>query len=431
MIARVISTCAVVLCIANPSPEAVQDDLDPKVRLYAQRVHAYLNRKSMKADAEAKRPRETIRELVAAKARQLELSHETQKELSAAVDRAIGLFARELGAEWLKADDSNRIRIDGQSLQTSTLLFETSDVWNAELSKLLDEDKLAQWNEDRDARLADEKNARAEQVEQVRQRKLAVEKRKREREQQRAQMVIVAAERQLPPMMAAGSHRAVLAAIERQLKYRKLALQGILEQEIESIAAVVPLTDKQRRRMEVAIKGVVAKDAQSVTSLSQEFDEIEGDLPQERIDELRKLVSIKRIPEQSAFWQKALRSSLGKESLAAFEAERESARQFEREAWARSFIVSIHRATPLSAAKRKQLLEGLLKAEIPESVFTSIYNSTTAAYASLPSEIKNDVLGTVLTDEQVEKISTGVPEPLFRGGGFGNPGFPAPAGAGF
>lgn len=431
MMTRLISTCAVVLCLASTPPARAQDEFDPKVRLYAQRVHAYLNRKSMEADAEAKKPREVLRQLMTAKAKQLKLPEEKQKELTAAVDRALGLFARELAAEWLKADDSNRIKTDGQSLQTSTLLFETSDSWNTELSKSLDEDTLARWNEDRDKRLADDIKVRDEQLEKARQKKLAAEKRKREREQQRAQMLIVAAERQLPQMMAAGSYRDVLASIERQLQYRKLALQSILEKEIESIAAVVPLTDKQRRRMEVAIKGVVAKDAQSVTSLSQEFNEIEGDLPKERIEELQKLVSIKRIPVQSAFWQKALRSSLGEDSLAAYQRERESAKQFEREAWARSFIVLVHKATPLSAAKRKELLDGLLESPIPEAVFTSRHTSSAAAYAALPGDIQDAVIGEVLTEKQVKKLSTGVPVPAFRGGGFGNPGFPAPAGLGF
>ncbi len=410
-------------------PSVAQDQVDPKVRLYAQRVHIYLNRVAKSVDPSEKKPRDVIRELMVQKAKQFELSEDKQKEVAGAVARALGEFARELGQKWMNSSNVKQISTDGTSLQTSTLLFETSEAWNTELAKLVDQETLKRWNADRDKRLGDAKKQRDAQMEQLRQQQLEAERRKRAVEMQRAQQTMLAFEQQFPRMMDAGAARQVLRSIEQCLTHRKLALEHVLQKEVAAIAAAVPLNAKQRRRFALAAKGVVAKDAHAVEGLIERVKEIEGDLPEELVQELRGIISISRIPQTSKFWQTSLRAALGEEGLAAYERERKSAREFERDAWIRNVIVLFQNATPLSIVARQKLLDGLMAAEIPTSTLATRFVAASTAYNAIPDEVRADTIDTVLSAQQVEKIKNhGNAVVRALGGGFGNPGF---NGAGF
>lgn len=395
-----------VLGLVLPELSNAQDDLDPKVRLYVQRVQAYLNRMPKPVDGNAKKPRDVILELLAEKAKQFQLPEAKQRDIEAAVNPAIGAFATEVAKKWLEAEETYERAVDGESLQKSTMLFELSAAWNRELSKLLDKDKLKAWNEDRDRRLAAEKKAHDEMIEQFRQHRVTKERRKKRAEARQARLLAQRLQLMFETCIQTKKHRRAITAVREHVQYRKQVIEGVLAADIERVNSIVPLTDKQRRRLELATKGVVSKDANAVSGLLEQTEEVEDQLPAELCDKLRAVMQFADVPRRSGFWQRSLASVLGKEAFTQYQAGLAGALQREKQAWAMNIVLRMHQATPLSVATRERIVKALADAEVPrQSLATSAYDSW-CAYILIPEEIRRDVLDPVLSEEQRRRITT-------------------------
>ena len=408
----------VTLLLATNAPAFAQEE-DPKVRLYAQRIHAYLNRGPQTVSSKKVKPSEAIRNQIAEKAKEFELSAEKQKKLEEAVTQTLGKFARELATSWLKDNSSQQRSADGKSLQSSTLLFETSAAWNMALAKVLDKDTLTKWNIDRDKRLKGAKEERDAEIEAAQKRIAEQERQRRQREAQLAMAQQQMIFQQVQVLVGAGNLQQAVPMLRQQLTYRVKALAALLEKEVERLEGQFQLDEKKKRRLVVAIKGVVRKDLDRAISVVEEAEMAGGNLSEELEKKIMDLVHGGSAPEESKFWRAALKSTLGKEKYDKYVLERSNAKEFERDAWARMTVLLFHRAASLTKDQREQMVTRLKAAKLPSIVLSAPPYHSGATYNSIPQKIRREAIADILTAEQIDSVRSGQNGNVIINGGGG------------